>query len=454
MKKRLFILAILAAMFTGVQAREHPAQKTDLGLSILKSREPVRFLPASSGYNSVKEFLDLTGFVETRLGIRTQNDPHEKNMSIGEFRLQLETEKEFGPFALNVVADFLLDPVLDVYAVDLNKGEGVIDLRQANIAFTPLAFMDVKIGRQILTWGTGDLVFINDLFAKDWNAFLAGRADEYLKAPTDAIKSSLFFDAVNIDFIYVPKFGADRFIDGKRISFFDRSSNSLQGRNNPVVVNRPNDWFEDDELSARFYRSFGVYEAAFYYYNGYWKSPAGLDILSGNATFPELEVFGASLRSPVANGIGNVEAGYYNGANGAATNPLIRNSEFRFLAGYEREIATELTASVQYNLERKLDYEDYAHSLPGGALRDDENRHVLTLRLTKLMQQQDLRLSLFNFYSPSDKDGFLRLNASYKFSDSIKIEGGANFFYGKEDHTFFAQFQNNSGVFAAMRYEF
>jgi hypothetical protein len=52
-----------------------------------------------------------------------------------------------------------------------------------------------------------------------------------------------------------------------------------------------------------------------------------------------------------------VEAGYYDSADGAASDPLIRNSELRFLAGFEKEIATELTASIQYNLERKLDYD-------------------------------------------------------------------------------------------------
>lgn len=400
------------------------------------------------------QVLELDGFFETRSGLRTQNDPHEKDVSLGEVRLQLETEKEAGLFIFNMVADFVFDPVMDVYSIDLDKGEGIVDLRQANFSITPLDFLDVKIGRQILTWGTGDLVFINDLFAKDWNAFLIGRDDEYLKAPTDALKASLFFDALNIDLVYAPKFGADRFIDGRRVSFFDRGSNALRGRENPLQVKQPNDWFKEDELAMRMYRSFGIYETAFYFYNGYWKSPAGQDAVSGNATFPNLKAFGASLRSPVANGIGSLEVGYYKSAAGSATNPLVRNSELRFVAGYEREIATEFTAAVQYNLERKLDYGDYLRSLPPGALQDDENRHVLTLRLTKLMLRQDLQLSLFNFYSPSEEDGFLRLNAFYKLSDFIRIEGGGNFFYGAAEHTFYAQFKNNSNIFAALRYAF
>ncbi|MFW6031595.1 MAG: hypothetical protein ACOC9T_03300, partial [Myxococcota bacterium] len=32
--------------------------------------------------------------------------------------------------------------------------------------------------------GTGDLVFLNDLFPKDWRSFLLGRDLDYLKAPS------------------------------------------------------------------------------------------------------------------------------------------------------------------------------------------------------------------------------------------------------------------------------
>jgi hypothetical protein len=399
-------------------------------------------------------FFDYSGFVETRLGVRIQNDPNEKSASIGETRLQLETEAEFDQFTLNLVADFIYDPVMGTHEINLETGEGAIDLRQANVLFSPLSYVDVKVGRQILTWGTGDLVFINDLFAKDWNSFLIGRDDEYLKAPTDAIKSSLFFNILNIDLIYTPNFGADRYIDGKRISFFDRNLNSFRGKEDPLSVDRPNEWFENDELSLRLYRSIGAHEAALYYYNGYWKSPVGQNEVTGNATFPELDVFGASLRGPIAQGIGNIETGYYKSDGGAANNPLIRNSELQLLLGYEQEVATEFTAAIQYYLVRKLDYGKYISSLPNGAAQDDENRQVMTLRLTKLMMQQNLELVLFNFYSPSDKDGYLRSNTSYKISDTLKIEGGLNYFYGDKSHTFYAQFEKNNNVYTAVHYEF
>ena len=46
----------------------------------------------------------------------------------------------------------------------------------------------------MLTWGTGDLLFINDLFPKNWKSLAIGRDDEYLKDPSGAVKASFFHD--------------------------------------------------------------------------------------------------------------------------------------------------------------------------------------------------------------------------------------------------------------------
>jgi len=397
---------------------------------------------------------ELSGSIEGRFGSRLQNDPLQKTLSIAELRLQLDVEKEFEALTFNLVSDFVLDPVQDDYAIDLERGRGVVDIREANVTFSPWDFVDMKIGRQILTWGTGDMIFINDLFAKDWNSFFVGRNDKYLKAPSDAIKAAVFFDQINVDLVYVPRFDADRFIDGQRISFYDPLSNALRGRANPANAPVQDRWFKDDEFALRAYGQIGTFEAALYYYNGYWKSPEGFNPLSGAATFPSLSVYGASLRGPVAKGILSVETGYYESANGAATNPFLPNDEFRFLLGYEQEIGHELTGSVQYYLEQKQDYQAYLNSLPPGAITDDKNRHRITIRLTKMLMQQNLILSLFNFYTPSEQDGYMRFNISYKINDNLRVEGGGNIFYGQRQSSFFGQFRDASNLYTGLNYAF
>lgn len=399
--------------------------------------------------------LNLTGFTETRLGFRTQSDPNQKAASIAEARLQLSFEKAFSLGTLSVTGDLLFDPVAGSYTPRLESGRGAIDLREANFLARPTSFADLKIGRQVLTWGTGDLLFINDMFPKDWNAFFIGRDEEYLKAPSDAIKLAMFSDFANLDVVYTPRFDADRYIDGRRLSYFHPGYNSVVGRNAVVNANRPDNWFSEDEIALRLHRNIGAAEVAVYFYDGYQKSPNGMDPVLGQATFPRLRTYGASLRKPMFSGIANVEVGFYDSRDDSAgTNPFVPNGEFRFLAGYERELASELTGSVQYYLEHMADYDAYRATLPAGFAAKDKNRHVLTARLTKLAMNQTLTWSLFAYFSPSDQDAYLRPKVSYKLTDAWLLEGGANWFIGKNDYSFFGQFERNSNIFAAVRYSF
>lgn len=398
-----------------------------------------------------RQALGLSGFWEARGGVRTGSDRQEKDLSIAETRLQLQLAQHFKATSLNVTADFIYDHVADRHSINLNTGRGWIDLRNANVFFSPASFMDVKVGRQILTWGTGDLLFINDLFPKDWNAFFIGRDEEYLKAPSDAVKASLFSNWVNVNIVYAPEFDADRFIDGRRLSYFAASLGEIAGRNAVVNPNRP----DDGELFLRLYRTFGAYESAIYFYDGRWKSPGGFDPVNNLALFPKLRVTGGSVRGPLANGIGNIEVGYYDSHDDRkGDDPLLNNSEFRALAGYEQEIARNLTLGAQYYLEQLLDYNRYLRSLPGGIPVRDETRHLLTARLTLLTHSQNVMWSLFTYYSPSDQDFYFRPRVNYKIDDHWITEIGGNFFGGQNHHTFFGQFRNNNNVYASVRYGF
>jgi hypothetical protein len=398
---------------------------------------------------------DVTGFWTLRGGLRTQNDPYERDSSLGESRLHLELGKAWTRSALWVKTDFLFDPESNDYDIDLEEGRGWFDLREANYAITPVDFMDVKVGRQILTWGTGDLLFINDMFPKDWNSFFIGRDAEYLKAPSDAAKVSFFSSLANLNVVYVPRFDSDHFIDGRRVSYWNAGMGRLAGRDAVTDAEKPDDWFEDDEVALRLYKNVSGYELAGYGYRGYRKSPGGSDPSSGKAIFPELSVYGASFRGNILKGVGNIEFGYYDSREDSnGDDPFIRNSEVRVLLGYEREVGRDFTAGVQYYLEYMLDHDEYIASLPAGMRAADEDRHVFTLRLTKLLMRQNLKLSLFTYYSPSDQDAYVRPNIHYKINDSWSAEVGGNVFLGEEDHTFFGQFEQNSNVYAGLRWSF
>ena len=386
------------------------------------------------------------GFYEARVGARLLDDPHEDDLSLGEARYQFDllSTRDWGD--LKIKGDFLgdfVDEQLD------------FDLREANVFTRPTEHLDLKFGRQVLTWGTGDLIFINDLFPKDYVSFFIGRDSEYLKAPSDAVKASLFSDWANLDLVYTPEFDSDRFITGERLSYWNPVLGRRAGEDDVLHVERRREFFEEDETAARLYRTIHNYELALYGYWGYWKSPAGFNPSLTKAIFPELAVYGASARGTVGKGIGNVELGYYDSLDDrSGDDPLINNSEMRYLVGYTQEVAPDFTAGVQYYVEQMLDHDRYRDSLPAGSPARDELRHVITLRLTQLLLNQNLMLSLFTFYSPSDDDTYLRPLVNYKASDNLSFEVGANLFFGDDPFTFFNQFHHDTNLYTAVRYSF
>lgn len=434
-------------------APDEPALPT--GLESGPAAEGPRAEPSA---RSERAWARPKGFVDLRAGARTQSDPLQRDQSLAEARLRLEFEHAFDRGVLRFKPDLVADVLESSQSVDLERGRGFLDLREGSFATSPLPFLDLKVGRQVLTWGTGDLLFLNDLFPKDWVSFFVGRDEEYLKAPSDALKVGMFGAGLNFEVVYTPRFDPDRFVRSERLSFFDPLAGRVIGRDVAFAPEVPDRWFRDDEFAARLSGNFGGHELAAYGYWGRWKSPGGFDGVSQRPVFPRLGVYGASARTQFAGGIANLEVGYYDSRQDpGGADPLVENSQGRFLAGFERDLpqlAAHLTVGAQYYLEAMLDHAEFRRTLPTGVPERDELRHVLTLRVTKELLEQRLRVSVFTYASPSDRDWYLRGTVSYAIDDAWSVFGGVNWFGGRRDFTFFGQFEDNSNVYLGARLAF
>ncbi len=398
------------------------------------------------------------GFIEQDYGGLLGRDALTKHQSYNllEQRLQLKTR-----FAVpgenflnrwNGVLTYKGDFVVDEYFATT----GSYEVRELNFAFSPVSILDIKLGRQILTWGTGDYLFINDLFPKDYISFYTGRDDEYLKKPSDALRLSLYPKIANIDFVLIPHFTPNTLPDGDRVSFFDSFQGGITGRDTQRNAVKPAWQAENFEYALRIYRTFGSSEGAFYYYRGFNPSPRGyLDEANQQLFYERLDVYGASLRGPFLGGIANLETGYYRSRqDSSGDNRLVENSAWKWLAGYEKDLGNDLKLGLQYQYEQKLNYDDYASALLPQDYFWDKHRHLLTQRVTKLFKNQTLMLGVFNFWSPSDRDGYLRASCAYDITDQWKLTVGLNIPWGEDDTTDFGMMKKNKNAFIRVRYSF
>lgn len=393
--------------------------------------------------------LNVHGFVEGAYGVRVDDNDLLDNSEfpLGEARTQLQLSHYGESAEFFSAVDFLGDQV--------DRNAESINVREAYMQFRLGKYMDAKVGRQVLTWGTGDLLFINDIFPKDYQSFFIGREDQYLKLPNDALRVRFFTGPVNVDVVGIPFFDPDRLPTGRRLSYYNPLANGTVGISNLPAPATPERKFDNAEAAVRLYRYLGNYQVSGYLFRGFYKDPMGVDPVAGNTYYPELSVYGSSLRGTLLSGVLSAEYGYYDSReDGDGDDPMIPNSQHRYLVGYERQWWSDFTLGLQYYGEYMVDHDTYAGTLPQGAPELDELRQVVTARLTQMLRYQTVTLSLFTFVSPTDEDWHLRPSVSYKFSDQVTLALGGNLFGGEDVYTLFGQFEENNNIYTRFRYNF
>lgn len=386
------------------------------------------------------------GFIEAGLGTRLHSDPllDERN-TLEEVRWRIESEWQPGAATVSFKADAAYDGI---------EAGWDAEIRDLTAAFTLAEDYDIKLGRQVQTWGTGDLLFLNDLFPKDFVSFFAGRDDEYLKAAGNAIRVTRFSEMINVDFAWTPVFEPDVYLTGERYSFFSPLAGENIAPRPPLTAVEPDEKPANGEFALRLFRTFESREIALYAYRGFFKQPTALTA-NLEPTFAPLTAIGASLRQPLGPGLLNVEGSYYRSRDDRdGSDPFVPNDQLRMLAGYEWEARPNFTVGLQYYLEWTGDHSRLIDNSPSPEFEPDEFRHLLTNRLTYRAGRDKHTLSLFTFFSPSDSDFYLRPSYSYRHSDEWSLTAGGNLFGGSDAHTFFSQLQDASNLYLRVRYHY
>jgi hypothetical protein len=405
----------------------------------------------SAAHEKKKFRFEVHGFLLGDLSVRTsgKRPPQGEGGAfvLGEERLRLDIS------GANAAGSVFLETKGDLFEDDVVNSQK-LDLREAYAGYAK-GPVDARLGRQIVTWGVGDLFFINDVFPKDWNSFFSGRPMEYLKLGVDAVQVRYSSGVANVEFLVIPFYTPDTMPSARRFFEF----NPFPGVPFQKEVTPPTT-LGNSELALRVYRHAGGFDVSVYAYRGYWRSPSmRIDNPVAPETvidfYPELSDYGASAQRNLAEGVLSLEAGYYDSMqNRRGVNPAIPNSQWRFLAGYQRQPWQDFTVGVQTYSEVLTQYSAYLASLPPGSPREDRFREVLSTRLTQLLRYQTWTLSVFGAFSPTDQDYFLQPEAAYKVTDRFSIAAGANLFGGESRTTFFGQFTGSNNVFLNLRYDF
>ena len=405
------------------------------------------FTQATAGERNV----ELHGFLMADFSLRASGQRPEgkegRDLLLAEERLHLDALAwaESIEASARLRCDLLLDNVAEEFEVDL---------REAYVDYTKESF-DFRLGRQIITWGVGDLLFINDAFPKDYVSFFSGRPLEYLKLGVDGLRTRYSSALINAELIVIPFFEPNSLPEPDRFLVYNPF---------PAIALReeqePDTTLENTQLALRLYHRIRDFDVSAYAYRGFWLTPnMRLDDPTAPgraiALYPRLSIYGMSAQGGVLGGVLGFEVGYYVSRDDEkGTDPYTTNSQIRFLIGYQRQLWRDFTWGVQYYGEYMTQHDEYVYSLPEGSAKLHEYRDITTLRLTHLLLHQTLKLSLFAFYSLSDEDYMVIPEAKYGFTDAFSGTLGTNIFGGPGNAPNFGQFDNNDNIYAVAKYAF
>ena len=306
-----------------------------------------------------------------------------------------------------------------------------------------------RLGRQVITWGVGDLLFINDTFPKDYVALFTGQPLQYLKLGSDALKLNAFPGPVNFEMV-IAGFRPDNTPTKRRFIFADPLPAGL-----PRRTLEPGNDSGEAEISGRVSGYLANWELAGYVSRTHYRSPAW-HVTSSEivGTYAHLNTAGASLTGPIGKGVVSLEAGYYDSPQDRdGRDPSVESSQFRGLVGYSRQLWEDSTLGLQLYGEWMRDYAAYRETLPVGFPVKDRLRKVATVRFTQFFAHQTVTFNLFAFAGLSERDRYVIPSLRYAFSDNLWAEVGANVFGGRRNGTF-GSMQDNSNVYFTVRYAF
>ena len=390
---------------------------------------------------SARADVAFSGFLQqnTAFNARASN-PDGRHYKWLEERAQLKLDASNGPWRLLAKGDLAWDHL---------GRQDQSELREVYVDYTASTW-DMRVGRQVITWGLGDLVFVNDVFPKDHEALFAGRPLDYLKRGIDAVKLGAYPEFANFELVLTPRFRESRIPDARRFHFYDPML---------AVTNRGTDKPGQGDVGLRIYRDVAGWDGALYLYRGFQRTPSMRpDSMTAPTKisyfYPQLSVYGASVSGRAGEGVLSLEAAYYDSRQDrSGTDFAVPNSQTRWLVGYQIQPAEDLSLGFQYYAEHMRDYDAYRAALPVGFPIDKRWSHTVTTRLTQFFQHQTLRLSVYASYNASNGDHFVNPELRYSFTDRIWGAVGANLFGGKPWGQF-GQLSLDDNLYLQLRYEF
>lgn len=317
-------------------------------------------------------------------------------------------------------------------------------VREGYVDMTPSPYFAIRFGRQVITWGVADYLFVNDMFPKNYDAFFTGKPFDHMKEAVDALKINGLIGETETELV-LSRPQRDEMPSSSRFL-----SAVLPGSARIEHASR-----HGTDGALRLATKLGRLDSSFY--AGYYRNrEAGLYAVPGNAVRWKMQPtthVGASVTGNIANGIGLAELAYLaTKSEPANMNPYLPGRHIKALIGYARELGQDLSMSMQYHHEYQVNYASHMQSLASMTTPAPRTRQTAYVRLHKRLLHQTMGLGV-QLFASGDGGRYVNPFVSYSIIDGLNVEAGANWFSGPADSRY-GMMKRDSNAYTSLRYSF
>ncbi len=400
-------------------------------------------------YSSFSDNFD--GYVEYRNFTYFCNDSSDDRINRMEGVFKLEYEKYLGDLAKFLVSPKLIfdnDNYSSSYIDEFeNKGPRRLsfDFEEFYTEFNFSSF-DVKIGKQIFSWGKADGFNPTDnLNPRDYIDLFV----EEEKIGVPAINLLYYWNDFTFDLVLIPTYTPTR------LPLFN-SRHSFMDPNNPLVINGrdlPSDKLSNSQSGIRISRHISGWDFSLSYYDGFDDITIATieDDESLSPMYNRMRVIGGDFATTFRGlGLHGEAAQFiYDGDNG--------ENYFQYILGIDYTWTNiiddhDIFVILEYMGEKSTERQKVGKKVFGSGLARVFTNSVLSTITYKFSDTLEWETKLA-FNMDSHLSYFIKPEIRYDISDELKLTFGVDFIEGVQD-TFFGRFEKDDRSYLFLRYSF
>ena len=372
----------------------------------------------------------------------------------------------------------------------LSRTRGTDWLRECYVDFLS-DYLDIRIGKQQVVWGTADgvkiLDIVNPLDMREFNLELQRSLDSDIRIPLWMMKFE-YAPTVNgtLQLLIIPDFEPN-FLAPAGAPYSVRAMNSgeerldiLRNLGADVVINkkRPGKTFDNTKIGVRWLDVINGFEYTLNYLHGYSHNmsryfmgikPFGMPFLPGAvATFEDryaqTETFGFSFSKALTKGflkgynfrgefayVRNTTNGYGTKDNQVGVGKV---DQYNYVLGVDKYYWTNWMFSfqfIQFWMERE---KEHGYKYLFGPTSDvlDQVETMLSLRISTDFMHERLKPNVLITWG-DDNDWQISPRLEYELRDYLIVSGGMNLFYGHSSQLL-GQFKNRDTLYLEVKLGF